>query len=162
MGRLRDELVKVISEVGKLDELDDFVALLADNSEVEMDLLIAYDAIYAEAKGTDPVLPSREWIDTNATDREVYEGVKAVAAAAFPKGPDLLRLVPELMPEVMKAVSRGAAAATMAMVSSRSTSSSPPSTAGRRPTSKPTSPTSRSSGTPRKRRSASDRKPSQT
>lgn len=151
---LRATVNTVLSSTDSLEGVDDFIDLLATNSEAEMDLLIAYDKLGGN------VLPEREWIDTHATDREVYEGVKRAAAAAFPKGPDLLRIAPQIVPALMTAASKGIAAGLIAMSSLRSTSSSQPSTAGPGATSTPTSPTSSSTSTSRKPRSAANRKPS--
>jgi hypothetical protein len=157
IAELRETVTRVIGETPSLDGIEDFIDLLATNSEAEMDLLIAYDNLSGA-----PVLPEREWIDTNATDREVYEGVKRAAAAAFPKGPDLLRIVPDLLPMLMTAVSKGVAAAAIAMASSKPTNGSQPSTAGPRPSSNGTSPTSSSSSTSTKPRAAAKRKRSQS
>ena len=133
---LTDEVRKTLAAVGPLDTADEVIDAIADSAELMMDLLIAYDAAgakaWSEVHGTDhaPVLPERDWIDTHATDRECYESIKAVMQVAFPTGADLLRLVPELRPMLLQAFSRGVAAATVAMVSSRSTSSAPPPTDG--------------------------------
>lgn len=158
----RPALAEVVADVQKVDEIDDLVRLLADNPDTEARLLIAWDTIWSEAKSVPRVLPDFEWWEDNATGTEVYEGVKVVARAAFPKGPDLLRLVPGLLPAIMEAISRGAAAATVAINSLRLTSSSPPSTAGQPTTSKTTSPTRSSSGTSRKPPTAKRSKRSQS
>src|SRR5688572_4942816 len=136
-AHLSSELRKAMAASGPLDTADEVIQAIADSAELMMDLLIAYDA------AGDSVLPDREWIDTTATDRECYEAIKKVTGAAYPFGADLLGLLPELRPLILQAVSRGVAAATVAMVatSSRSTSSAPPSTAGARSTSKRKSPT---------------------
>lgn len=162
IATLRDTVTRVIGETESLDGIEDFIDLLATNSEAEMDLLIAYDALGAAEKGHDAVLPDREWIDTHATDGEVYEGVKRAAAAAFPKGPDLLRIVPDFLPMLMQAVSKGVAAAAIAMASSGSTNGSRPSTAGAPTTSSATSPTSSSSSGSTKPPSASKPRRSRT
>ena len=133
---LTDEVRKTLTAVGPLDTADEVIDAIADSAELMMDLLIAYDQAgakaWSEVRGTplEPVLPERDWIDTHATDRECYESIKAVMQVAFPTGADLLRLVPELRPMLLQAFSRGVAAATVAMVSSRSMSSAPPSTDG--------------------------------
>ena len=156
IAELRETVTRIIGETPSLDGIEDFIDLLATNSEAEMDLLIAYDALGSS------VLPDREWIDTHATDREVYEGVKRAAAAAFPKGPDLLRIVPDLLPMLMTAVSKGTAAAMIAMASSKPMNGSQPSTAGPPASSKTTSPMSSSSSTSTKPRAAAKRKRSQS
>jgi hypothetical protein len=162
IATLRETVKRVIGTTESLDGIEDFIDLLATNSEAEMDLLIAYDALGAEEKATKPALPDREWIDTHATDREVYEGVKRAAAAAFPKGPDLLRIVPDLLPMLMQAVSKGVAAAAIAMASSGSMNGSQPSTAGAPTTSSVTSPTSSSSSGSTKPPSAAKRRRGRT
>ena len=126
-----------------------------------MDLLIAYDQMGAEARETQPVLPEREWIDTHATDTECYEAMKRVTAAAYPFGPDLLRIVPEFLPMILNSLTKGAAAATLALVSSGSTRRSRRNTESGRPeTSRSDSPTSSSTSMPKKRGRARKPKPS--
>jgi hypothetical protein len=144
---IRDKLQR-LEPLGSADAVAD---LLAQQAETMMDLLIAYDV--------GKVLPEREWIDTHATDRECYEAMKRVTAAAYPFGPDLLRIVPELIPMIVDSLSRGMAAATVAMASSRSTSGSRPNTAGRPTSSKPTSPTSSSRSTPRRQPKGASKRP---
>lgn len=118
------------SDFGGLASVDQFATALASKAEAMMDLLIAYDAIGAKALEQSTVLPEREWIDTHATDRECYEALKAVCAAAFPTGPDFLRIAPQLMPAILDALSRGVGMGIAGL--SRLTSSQPRSTAGRR------------------------------
>lgn len=131
------ETVKsTLGELAPLASADEVADGLARQAETMMDLLIAYDA------AGDKVLPEREWIDTTATDRECYEALKRVTAAAYPFAPDLLRIVPEFVPMLMQSVTQGVAIATVAITSSRSTKPSARSTAGRRASSKATSPTS--------------------
>lgn len=156
-AHLADTVRTVLGKVEPMETADQVADVLASQSEVMMDLLIAYDAAGSK------VLPDREWIDTHATDRECYEGMKRVTAAAYPFGPDLLRIVPQFLPMLLEAVKQGSMAATLMLAgSSRSTSSSPPSTAGRPPTSKRRSLTSKSPSTPTGRRSAAAKRPSQT
>lgn len=154
LATLREAVIRVLKDARKLDDVEDFVELLAGHSEEMMDLLLAYDAL------GNKTLPERDWIDTTATDRECYDSLKRVTAAAYPFGPDLLRIVPELTPMLMQAAQRGVATATMAMAWSQRTSSAQPSTAGQPTTSKPTSPTSSSRSTSPKRRSAVSKTPS--
>ena len=141
---------------GDLGSFEDVADFIAGQSEAMMDLLIAYDAL------GDKVLPVREWIDSNATDTECYEGWKKVTAATAPLAQEALRIVPDLMPVLIdafrRAVEKGTAAAVIAISSPKSTSGSRPSTAGAPASSKPTSPTSSSPSTPRKPRSAAARK----
>jgi hypothetical protein len=140
-AHLSSEVRKALSASGPLDTADEVIQAIADSAELMMDLLIAYDNAGTAWPGHKPVLPDREWIDTTATDRECYESLKRVAGASYPFGADLLGLLPELRPLILQAVSRGVAAAAVAMAtSSRSTSSAPPSTAGDRSTSKRKSP----------------------
>lgn len=129
-----------------LDSFEDVADFLAAQSEAMMDLLLSYDAL------GDKALPEREWIDTTATDGEVYEGWKRVTAATSPLAPEVLRIVPTLMPVLIAAFKK---AVTTATDSSNSTSPSPSSTGGPLATSTTTSPTSSSSSTPRRPRSAS-------
>ena len=150
---LAEQIKAKLGNLEPIESADQVAQLLADQAETMMDLLISYDRM--GAVGSKKALPDRKWIDTHATDTECYEAMKRVTAAAYPFGPDLLRIVPELMPMLMQSLSRGVAAATIAMASSRSMSSSPTSTASGPPvTSKPVSPTSSSPSTPRKPRRA--------
>lgn len=147
---LADAVRKVVTDIAPVQQVDDVAELLAGQAEVMMDLIIAYDV--------DGTLPEREWIDNHATDRECYESLKRVTAATYPFAPEVLRIVPDLLPLLADSLSRGIATGMVAISSLRSTSSVPPSTAGARPTSTPTSPTSSSPSTSRKPPSAS-RKP---
>ena len=124
------EIRAKLGEIPPLESADQVATMLAAAAEQMMDLLIAYDAAGSQR------LPEREWIDTNATDREVYEALKRVTAAAYPFGVDLRVLVPEFVPMLMQSISRGVQAAALRMASSQPTSSSQPSTAGRRRKSK--------------------------
>lgn len=143
-----------------LESFEDVADFIAGQSEAMMDLLISYDALGNKC------LPEREWIDTNATDGECYEGWKKVTAATAPLAQEALRIVPDLMPVLIEAfknaVSRGTAAAVIAMNSSKPTSGSLRNTeSARRQRLKPDSPTSSSPSTPRKARSAKPKRPSQ-
>lgn len=152
-AHLASEVRSKLNALGPIDSADQVAQVLAGQATTMMDLLIAYDATGAKA------LPEREWIDVNATDGEVYEAMKRVTAAAYPFGPDLLRIVPELVPMLMQSLTKGIAVAAVTMASSRRTSSAPPSTAGQPTTSKPTSPTNSSRSTQRKPRSAASKPP---
>lgn len=149
-AHLAETVQAVLGKNETMTTAEDVAQLVARQAETMMDLLIAYD------EAGDKVLPDREWIDTHATDTDCYEALKRVTAAAYPFGPDLLRIAPQVMPLLMQAASRGVAMAAMAR--SRSMSSSRPSTAGPRTSSKPTSPTSSSPSTPKPPRSAARRK----
>jgi hypothetical protein len=107
------------------------------------------DAAAEAAWGKKPVMPDREWLDTNATDRECYEAIKKVTGVSFPFGADVLKIIPELRPQLLGAVSKGVAAAQVAMTMTLlpSMSSAPPSTAGDRSSSKRKSPKASSSRT---------------
>ncbi len=155
-AQLAEQVRTVLGRVEPLETADQVADLIATQAEVMMDLLIAYDAAGAK------VLPEREWIDTHATDRECYEALKRVTAAAYPFGPDLLHIVPQFLPALIGAVQRGATAATLMLHSSLSTSSSPPSTAGPPPTSTPPSPTNKSRSTRSGRRSGAGKPRSTT
>ena len=139
-----------------LDSFEDVADFIAGQSEMMMDLLIAYDALGNKA------LPEREWIDTHATDGECYEGWKRVTAATSPLAQEALRIVPDLIPVLLeafrKAVSRGTAAAVLAMASSQSTNGSRPSTAGAPTSSTKPSPTNSSPSTSSGGPSASGKK----
>jgi len=102
-----------------LTDMEDVVQLIAGSSDVQLDLLIAYDESGA--------LGGREWLDTNATDREIYTALKKITAIAFPEMPDLMTRMPQLVGLVLEA----------AMRRSQSTSSSRRSTAGRQKRSRP-------------------------
>lgn len=151
---LADAVRTVIGQVGVSEHAGDVADLLASQSEVMMDLIIAYDA--------DGTLPDREWIDAHATDTECYLALKRVTAATYPFGPEVLRIVPDLLPLLADSLSRGVATGMVAISSLRSTSSAPRSTAGPAPTSTPTSPTSSSRSTSTKRPSAASGKRSRT
>lgn len=139
-----------------LDSFEDVADFIAGQSEAMMDLLIAYDALGNKQ------LPEREWIDTHATDGECYEAWKRVTAATAPLAQEALRIVPDLIPVLIEAfknaVSKGTAAALIAMSSSRSTSGSQPNTAGAPSSSTEPSPTNSSPSTPSKARSAVTKK----
>jgi hypothetical protein len=152
-AHLASEIRSKLETLEPIDSADQVAQLLAGQAETMMDLLIAYDAAGAKT------LPERDWIDTHATDGEVYEAMKRVTAAAYPFGPDLLRIVPELVPMLMQSLTKGIASAAVSMASLRYTSSAPPSTDGPPTTSKPMSPTSSSRSTPRKPRSAASKLP---
>ena len=136
-----------------LESFEDVADFIAGQSEAMMDLLLSYDAL------GDKVLPEREWIDNHATDTECYDGWKRVTAATSPLAQEVLRIVPDLMPVLIDAfrtaVSKGTAAAVIAMSSSRSMKPSPQSTDSLPETSKPASRTNSSPSTPRSTRSAS-------
>jgi hypothetical protein len=72
------------------------VTTLAAMSDQHIDLLVAYD----EAGS----LGGREWIGGHATEREVWDGLKAVLDEAFPHLAELLRKVPPavLIPTVLQ------------------------------------------------------------
>lgn len=146
---LADAIRGVVTDVAPSEHVGDVADLLADQAEVMMDLIIAYD--------TEGTLPEREWIDSHATDRECYESLKRVTAATYPFAPEVLRIVPDLLPLLADSLSRGVATAMVAISSLRSTSSAPPNTDGPRPTSTPTSPTSSSRSTSKKPPSASSK-----
>jgi hypothetical protein len=138
-----------------LQSFEDVADFIAGQSTAMMDLLLAYDALGNKA------LPEREWIDTTATDRECYEAWKRVTAATSPLAEEVLRIAPNIMPELIEAfrqaVTKGTAVA-VAMNLSKRTKPSRPSTAGPPTSSKPTSPTSSSPSTPRSSPSGAKRK----
>lgn len=136
-ARVAADARQQIVNAGPLETVDQVVDAIAASATLMMDLLIAYDQAGTVWDGHVPVLPEREFIDANATDRECYEAIKKVTGVSYPFGADLLKLIPELRPMLLQAVSRGVAAATLAMTSSLSTSSALPSTAGSRKSSKP-------------------------
>lgn len=73
-----------------------FIASLAGMTGHQIELLVAYD----EAGS----LGGREWIESHATEREVWDGLKAVLDEAFPQLAELLRKVPPavLIPTVLQ------------------------------------------------------------
>ena len=165
MSLSRKWLVDAKAAIGRLkgsaehlDSFEDVADFIAGQSEAMMDLLIAYDAL------GDKALPEREWIDTNATDGEVYDGWKRVTAATSPLAQEALRIVPDLVPILVEAfreaVTTGTAGAMVAIHSPRHTSGSPPSTDGAPTSSKATSPTSSSPSSPSKPRGVRKPKPS--
>lgn len=108
-----DEMVAELGMNAESDDFEEIVRALSDSIDKMLDLLLAYDETSA--------LGGREWLDSHATDREVYEAFKKVKDAAYPFGFDLMARV---LGEVRMNMARLAAG-------SKSTSSSPPSTAGR-------------------------------
>lgn len=70
--------------------------LAAGLVDEQVELLIAYDV---EGR-----LGGREWIEANATEREIYEAFKAILEEAFPPLADARRfprLVGELLPQLL-------------------------------------------------------------
>lgn len=98
----------------EVETFDDVVNLIAGGSDLYVELLVAYD--------DSGVLGGAEWLDRNATDRDLYFAFKKVASVAFPETPDLLTRIPGLVGVVVESLIR----------SSRSTNGSRRSTAGRR------------------------------
>lgn len=111
--RKYDALVAELGSGAESDDFEEVVRILSDGIEKFLDLLIAYDETGA--------LGGREWLENNASDREVYEAFKKVKDAAYPFGVDLMARV---LGEVRLNLARLAAG-------SKFTSSSPPSTGGR-------------------------------
>jgi hypothetical protein len=74
----------------------ELVATVAAMSDKHVDLLIAYDQAGS--------LGGREWINAHATEREIWDGLKAVLDEAFPHLAELLRKVPPavLIPTVLQ------------------------------------------------------------
>jgi hypothetical protein len=132
-----------------LETADEVIEAIAASADLMLDLLLAYDAAAEAATNSKPVLPDREWLDTRATDRECYEAIKKVTGVSFPFGADILRIIPEVRPHLLGAVSKGVAAATVGLIKTSlpSTSSAPPSTGGDRSSSKRKSPKASSSRT---------------
>ena len=100
------EVRKAMSESDPIDTADEAIEAIAASGELMLDLLISYDAAGDAWPGHKPVMPERDWINERATDRECYEAIKKVTAVAFPPGADLLRLLPELRPWLLQAISR--------------------------------------------------------
>lgn len=136
---LTTEVRKAMAGSDPLETADEVIEALAASADLMLDLLLAYDQAGKAWSGHTPVLPDREWLDARATDRECYEAIKKVTGVSFPFGADLLRIIPEIRPMLLQAVSKGVAAAAIAMTSARSTSSARRSTGGTRNTSKPAS-----------------------
>jgi hypothetical protein len=109
-----DRVRSTIEATGKLDDLEDVIQMMSSSIDDMLEIVLFYDKTAS--------LGGREWIDNNATDREIYDLFKKVTHAAHPFGQDLLGLIPDLRAMLLRAVIR---------VGSRSTSSSPPSTGGR-------------------------------
>jgi hypothetical protein len=109
-----------IENAGKLDDLEDVIEMMSSSIDEMLDVVLIYDESAS--------LGGREWIDTHATDREIYNLFKQVTHAAHPFGKDLLAVVPDLRALLLRA--------TLRMAGSRSTSSSRRSTAGSRKRSK--------------------------
>jgi hypothetical protein len=134
---LTSEVRKAMANSDPLETADEVIDALAESADLMLDLLLAYDQAGVAWPGHTPVLPDRDWLDTRATDRECYEAIKKVTGVSFPFGADILRIIPEIRPMLLQAVSKGVAAAAIAMTTSgRSTSSARRSTGGTRSTSK--------------------------
>jgi hypothetical protein len=162
LGDAKNAVTAMKGTAEGLESFEDVADFIAGQSVAMMDLLISYDRI-GVVNGGKKALPDRRWIDTHATDGEVYDAWKRVTAATSPLAQEALRIVPDLVPVLIEAfktaVSRGTAAAVIAL--SSSTKPTQPSTASEpRPTSRRASPTSSSRSTPRKPRSAGSSKPS--
>lgn len=159
---LKTEIRKRLDHLGSLDTIDDVMDAIADAGDLWVDLLYAYDKAGAEAwkevRESEAVLPDRKWLEDNSTATEQYRAIHKVVTAVFPTMPDLVRLVPEFVPMVMESVTRGVAAAVLAL-SLRSTSSSPPSTDGSPTRSNGASPTPSSSHSSTPRSNAKRSKP---
>lgn len=108
-------LTAIVDGVGTPKSLDDVATTIAGYATSMLDMLIAYD--YSKS------LPDRDWIDDRATDREVYEAIQKVSEVAAPFGGNLLALA--LMQASQKI-----------QASLRRTNGPPPSTGGRRKSSK--------------------------
>lgn len=151
-------------DVLSLETVDQVMDAIAEHAELWLELLYVYDRMsadaWAEVNGTEPqpVLPEREWLEDRATATECYRAIGKVTVAAFPSMPDMLRLVPEFVPLLMQAVTKGVAAAAVAMASSRSMSSSLLSTAGFPVTSNGASPEPKSPPISTQPRSAATRR----
>lgn len=128
--RFKAAVYGAMEATGPLDTMDEAIDAIAASADLMLDLLLAYDVAGAAGWERPAVLPDREWIDSHATDRECYESMKVVLQAVFPPVGDLLSLLPELRPLLLQAISKGVAAATIAMTSVPSTSSVLPSTDG--------------------------------
>lgn len=72
------------------------VTSLAAMSDQHIDLLVAYDEVGS--------LGGRDWINAHATEREAWDGLKAVLDEAFPHLAELLRKVPPavLLPTMLQ------------------------------------------------------------
>jgi hypothetical protein len=84
LGAFSGALTGMVNGIGEPKTLDEVASVIASYATSYMDILIAYD--YSG------VLPDREWIDTHATDREVYEAIRNVSEVAAPFGSNLLGL----------------------------------------------------------------------
>ena len=84
LGQFSSGLTGIVDGIGQPKTLDEVASSIAGYAERFMDMLIAYD--YSK------VLPDREWIDTHATDGEVYTAIQKVSEVATPFGSNLLGL----------------------------------------------------------------------
>ena len=107
-----DEMVVEVGASAESDDFEEVVRVLSDGIDKFLDLLMDYDETGA--------LGGREWIEANATDKEVYDLFGIVKNAAYPFGIDLMARV---LGEIRLNMARLAAG-------SKSTSSSLPSTGG--------------------------------
>lgn len=136
LAHLHEEVRKRLQAVVALETVDQVMDAIAEHADLWLELIYVYDGMGAEAwaavEGHEPrpAMPDREWLEERATATECYRAIGKVTVAAFPSMPDMLRLVPEIVPLLMQAVSSGVAAAAVAMASSPSTSFSPRSMAG--------------------------------
>ncbi len=75
-----------VSIEGTAQDWTKLISSVAAMTDQHIELLVAYDEAGA--------LGGREWIEGHATEREVWEGLKAVLDEAFPQLAELLRKVP--------------------------------------------------------------------
>jgi hypothetical protein len=104
-----------IQAAGELNDLEDVIELMSSSIDKMMEIILVYDKTGATG--------GREWVDANATDREIYEAFKKVTHAAHPFGQDILGMIPDLRAMLLRSMMR--------MVGSKSTSSSRQNTDGR-------------------------------
>lgn len=134
---LRTEVLKRLGAIPDMETVEQVMDAIAEHADLWLELLSTYDRMggdaWAQVYGREPkyVLPDHDYLDERSTPTECYEAIKKVTVAVFPTGRDLIRLIPELVPALMQAVTRGTSIAMLAaMTLSRSTSFSPPSTDG--------------------------------
>lgn len=119
-----------------------FTTLMGVADETILDLVVAYDR--------SATLGGREWLDENATDRELYDALEAMVAATFPfAGASPLRSAVEAYGEQIKGLIQVRLAVfAMKLSQALSPTGSPAPTDGDQPT-LTTSPTSSTSSTGR-------------
>lgn len=94
-AKVVDAIAERWGALGDVGDWKDVIRLLSGSEDVLLDLLLAYDR--------DSTLGGRDWIEHNATARELLEAFKVVAREAFPLEDSALESYPALVGMLMRA-----------------------------------------------------------